>query len=144
MTAAALDALAGEAERTEAGAPQGEGTGQAPQAPAEPALSNYQAIGTGLAMAREALCLALKVRSPQETLADERIAPVAQAWAKVCDERGIDLGAYMGGAVGVALAMSVPLAFAVYKGLSDELQARRAAPAAEAKAEAQGVAVDGQ
>lgn len=134
---ATLDNLADQADTLATPPTDAEGAPGAPGAAAEapPQLTNYDALCTLLAMGREGVCIAVNVQSLRVTLEDDRVAVLAKAWAAVLDEKGVQIHAMMGGTIGQALAVTAPIAWAVYKGLSAELAARRA-PAAAAEPDA--------
>ena len=99
--------------------------------PAAPAFGNYEACGMLLAMVREALCIALDVRTPRAVLADEKIEPLARAWGEVADHYGVSLANFTAGPLGLAVVQTLPVAMALYQGLKGELQAKRRTPQPE-------------
>lgn len=99
---------------------------QGTQEPEAPALTNTQIISGALAMGRDVFCTFTDLQSPQRTLDNAKTDALGEAWGKVCDKRGYDLGGYLGDYVLEIGAIVVTFAIAkdVRAGVLAELAAR--------------------
>lgn len=87
------------------------------------AEKNAQVLVMVLGMARDVVCMVADLKSPKQTLRDENIKVLADAWGKVAEKHQLDLATIQGN---YALELSAAFATfiigkAVYEGVNAEL-----------------------
>lgn len=133
----ATDLLIAQADALEAADGAAAGPLGEPVAEEKPALTNEQCLCMGYGLMRETLCSFAKVKSPQQTLSDDVIAPMAKAQAAVLEKYGINLQA-IGGDYMIeiqAAIVSVPVLLAFRAGLQLEIaESKKLAKPAQSEA----------
>jgi len=123
-----LESLAAEADSFDKQADPAPG-GEPGAAAPEPSISNAKVLLMAFEMIRETLCVIAGVKSPKTTCASDKLEPLAQAWADVCDKHGLDLSAMVGDWIVElkAVALTVPVIMAARAALSAEIDGMKAA-----------------
>lgn len=127
-------ALEGDGLDSQAQADPGAAPGDAqPEAQTKPSLSNAKVLLMAFEMIRETLCVIAGVKSPKATLSSEKLEPLAQAWAGVCEKHGVQLEAMIGDWIleVKAIAVTVPIIMAARAALTAEIDGLKAAKEAK-------------
>ena len=116
-----LESIAQEADQLQLG--EQDAAGQVDQVPA---LTNGKCIEGALIMLRDVFCAFTGFKSPKENFTDAAAAAMGEAWGKVADKYGVDLGAIAGdyGPEIAAVLVTAPVAIAVIQGMKVEIAER--------------------